>query len=534
MAFPNIYSAGIASGWKLIDAATLKQALTLEADVAIIGTGAGGGVAAEILSLAGLKVVMIEEGPLKTSDSFKDMDEARAYRDLYQEGAGRATSDGAISILQGRCVGGSTTVNWTSSFRTPGQTLTHWAAQHEVVGHSEKEMAPWFARMEQRLSIAPCDLTPNENNSILQRGCKALGWESHIIPRNVKGCLDSGYCGHGCPVNAKQSMLVTTIPTALANGATLLHRLRVRQIQHGANQVQALACDALGEDGRTPTGTTVSVKARHYIVAGGAINSPALLLRSQVPDPHGLLGKRTFIHPVNLSVATMPKAVNAFYGTPQSIASDQFQWKDGATGAMGYKLEVPPLAVGITAGISNLFGLELKKSMAQFPNYNAVLALLRDGFVPESEGGQVRVGSDGSPVLEYNFSPYMWDGIRRSFLSMAELQFAAGATHVRPAHLDGGNYKSWQEAKQGIQALPLEKFRTTLFTAHLMGGCGMSENPRAGVVNSRGRHHQLANLSVMDGSLFPTSLGVNPQLSIYGLVAQNVSALAVELGAKLS
>ena len=107
MAFPNIYSAGIASGWKIIDASTLKQAMTLEADVAIIGTGAGGGVAAEILSLAGLKVVMIEEGPLKTSDSFKDMDEARAYRDLYQEGAGRATSDGAISILQGRCVGGS-------------------------------------------------------------------------------------------------------------------------------------------------------------------------------------------------------------------------------------------------------------------------------------------------------------------------------------------------------------------------------------------------------------------------------------------
>ena len=529
MAFNDIYTTGIASGWKVTDASTLKLPLTLEADVAIIGTGAGGGVAAEILSLAGLKVIMIEEGPLKTSDSFKDMDEARSYRDLYQEGAGRATSDGAISILQGRCVGGTTTVNWTSSFRTPSQTLAHWASQHEVVGHSEKEMAPWFAKMEKRLSIAPCGLTPNENNSILQRGCKALGWESHIIPRNVIGCLDSGYCGYGCPANAKQSMLVTTIPTALENGATLLHRLRVRQIEHAANKVEGLACDALGEDGRTPTGTTVSVKARHYIVAGGAINSPALLLRSQAPDPYKLLGKRTFIHPVNLSVATMPKRVDAFYGTPQSVASDQFQWKDGATGPAGYKLEVPPLAVGITAGISNLFGLELKKSMEQFPNYNAVLALLRDGFVPESEGGQVRVGSDGSPILDYNLSPYLWDGIRRAFLSMAELQFAAGAKSVRPAHLDSANYKSWKEAKQAIPTLALEKFRATLFTAHLMGGCGMSENPRAGVVNSCGRHHQLANLSVMDGSTFPTSLGVNPQLTIFGLASQNASVLANEL-----
>ncbi len=533
MAFPNIYTTGIASGWKVIDAATLMAPLRVEADVAIVGTGAGGGVAAEILSRAGLSVVMIEEGPLKTSDSFKDMDEARAYRDLYQEGAGRATSDGAISILQGRCVGGSTTVNWTSSFRTPGQTLAHWASQHEVAGHSEKEMAPWFAKMEERLGIAPWAMAPNENNSILQRGCKALGWESHVIPRNVKGCLDAGYCGHGCPANAKQSMLVTTIPSALEHGATLLHRLRVRQVQHAANKVEGLVCDALGPDGRTPTGATVSVKARHYVIAGGAINSPALLLRSQVPDPYKLLGKRTFIHPVNLSVATMPKRVDAFYGTPQSVASDQFQWKDGVTGPIGYKLEVPPLAVGITAGISNLFGLELKKSMAQLPNYNAVLALLRDGFVPQSEGGQVRLGSDGSPILDYEVSPYVWDGIRRAFLSMAELQFAAGAASVRPAHLDSANYTTWNEARAAILALPLEKFRATLFTAHLMGGCGMSENPRSGVVNSQGRHHQLANLSVMDASTFPTSLGVNPQLTIYGLVAQNVSALAGELGAKL-
>ena len=117
---------------------------------------------------------------------------------------------------------------------------------------------------------------------------------------------------------------------------------------------------------------------------------------------------------------------------------------------------------------------------------------------------------------------------------MAELQFAAGATSVRPAHLDSANYKTWKEAQQGIQNLRLEKFRTTLFTAHLMGGCGMSENPKAGVVNSRGRHHQLANLSVMDGSIFPTSLGVNPQLTIYGLVAQNASLLAGELGGKLA
>ena len=530
MAVPDIYAAGIATGWKVIDASTLTAPQTLEADVAIIGSGAGGGVAAEILSLAGLKVLLLEEGPLKTSASFRDMDEARAYGELYQEAAARATSDGAIAVLQGRAVGGTTTVNWTSSFRTPAPTLQHWATQHEVTGHGVSDMAPWFAKMEERLNIAPWTQAPNANNSVLKRGCDALGWESHVIPRNVKGCWDAGYCGFGCPVDAKLSMLVTTIPVALQHGATLVHRLRVQQLQHAGGKVSGAIGAALRSDGRTTSGVNVTIKARHYIAAGGSINTPALLLRSQLPDPHQRLGKRTLIHPVVISLALMPERIDGYYGTPQSIASDHFQWKDGATGPMGYKLEVPPLFPGISAGVVNSFGESLRKDMAALPNTNAVLALLRDGFVPQSEGGSVRLADDGSPILDYDLTDYVWDGARRAYLSMAEAQFAAGATQVRPAHLDASYYASWSEARRGIAELPLKKFRAALFTAHLMGGCGMSENPARGVVNSRGRHHQIANLSVMDGSVFPTGIGANPQLSIFALTAQNATALVKDLG----
>jgi choline dehydrogenase len=529
MAFSDIYGAGIASGWKVIDASTLTAPQTLEADVAIIGSGAGGAVAAEILSLAGFKVLLLEEGALKTSDSFKDMDESRAYRELYQEAAARASSDGAIAVLQGRAVGGTTTVNWTSSFRTPAQTLQHWAERYEVAGHSSKDMAPWFAAMEERLSIAPWTQAPNANNSVLKRGCDLLGWESHVIPRNVKGCWDSGYCGLGCPVNAKQSMLVSTIPVALQHGATLVHRLRVRQLQHAGGRISGALADALRADGRSLSGISVTIKAKHYVAAGGAINTPALLLRSQLPDPNQRLGKRTLIHPVVLTLAVMPERIDGFYGTPQSIACDHFQWKGGVTGPMGYKIEVPPLFPGISAGVFNSFGEALRKEMAAFAHTNALLALLRDGFVPQSEGGSVRLAGDGSPILDYELTDYVWDGARRAYLSMAEVQFAAGAKQVRPAHLDARYYSSWSEARQGIAELPLKKFRTALFTAHLMGGCGMSENPVRGVVNSRGRHHQIANLSVMDGSVFPTSIGANPQLSIYALTAQNATALAKEL-----
>ena len=230
-----------------------------------------------------------------------------------------------------------------------------------------------------------------------------------------------------------------------------------------------------------------------------------------------------------LSLAQMPERIDPFFGAPQSIASDHFQWKDGATGPMGYKLEVPPIFPGIGAGVLNAFGDDLKREMAALAHSNAVLALLRDGFVEQSPGGSVRLADDGSPILDYDLSDYVWEGVRRAYLSMAELQFAAGAQKVRSAHIDARYATSWSDAKKAIAELPLKKFRATLFTAHLMGGCAMSQNAKRGVVDSRGRHHQLANLSVMDGSVFPTSIGANPQLSIFGLTAQNATALVQDL-----
>jgi len=532
MAIDNLYDAGIAAGWKVLDAATLTTTRTLDADVVIVGSGAGGGISAEALSRAGLRVVLLEEGALRTSDSFRDMDENRAYRELYQEAAARTTADGAIAILQGRSVGGSTTVNWSSSFRTPPQTLAHWATHHAVTGHSEADMAPWFRKVEERLGIAPWAMAPNPNNDVLKRGCETLGWEWHVIPRNVKGCWNSGYCGLGCPVNAKQSMLVSTIPAALASGATLVHRVRVRTLDHDGKRVQSVTGEALGADGYTPTGVGVVVRARHFIAAGGAINTPALLLRSRVPDPHERLGLRTFIHPVNISIAKMPERIDPYYGAPQSIASDHFQWRDGATGPMGYKLEVPPLFPGISAGVVNGVGEALRRDMAQLPHTNAMLALLRDGFHDASRGGQVKLRSDNSAVLDYPLTDYVMEGGRRALLSMMEIQFAAGAKQVLPLHEMAQSYTSWAQARDAVKALPMKPLLTRVVSAHVMGGCGLAGNERQGVTRPDGVHWQLENLSIHDGSLFPTSIGANPQLSIYGMVNRLAQGLAARLSGR--
>jgi len=520
--------AGLASGWKHIDASTLAAGQTLEADVVIVGTGAGGGVTADILSAAGLRVVLVEEGPLRSSSDFH-MREAEAYPELYQESAARKTADKAINILQGRSVGGSTTVNWTSSFRTPPATLAFWQQRFGLQQLGVEALDPWFAVMEHKLSIHAWDTPPNANNNVLLRGAEKLGIDFGHIRRNVKGCRNLGYCGMGCPTNAKQSMLLTTIPAALRRGATLYSRLRAERLRFSGKRATALDCVALGADGIHPSGLRVHLRARHFVVAGGAIGSPALLLRSGVPDPYRLLGKRTFLHPVVISSALMPERIAGYAGAPQSIYSDHFLQQGPLDGPLGFKLETPPLHPVLFATTLQGFGAEHARLMREFPQVNALLALLRDGFHPDSQGGQVRLGKDGLPVLDYPLNDVIWEGARRALLAMAEIQFAAGARWVTPVHETAPGYSSWAEAQRGLAELPLAPLLCRVVSAHVMGGCGMADTPARGVVDHRGRHFWLGNLSVHDGSLFPTSLGANPQLSIYALAARNASLLAAEL-----
>jgi len=528
MPVPDLFREGLARGWKTYNGARLDQDLTLETDVAIIGSGAGGGTTAEILSAAGYKVLLIEEGPLKTSSDFK-MLEDEAYTSLYQEGIGRMSKDGAITILQGRAVGGGTLINWTSSFRTPEQTLEHWAREHNVKGHGSAEMAPWFEQMEQRLGVAPWIMPPNANNDVIRKGCEALGYSWKVIPRNVRGCWNLGYCGMGCPTNAKQSMMVTTIPATLEQGGELLYLARAERLQIEGDQVTGLLCAGMDERCVAPNGRTIKVKARHYVLAGGGINSPGLLLRSRAPDPGGRLGKRTFLHLVSFSAGQFSEVINPFYGAPQSIYCDHFQWKTGVTGPMSYKLEVPPLQPALASTLLGGFGTQNALRMEQLPHTHMMLALMRDGFHPDSPGGSVELRGDGTPVLDYPVSAYAWEGLRRAYHSMAEIQFAAGAKSVLPLHADADYANTLAKAREQIDGLSLELYRTRLGSAHVMGGCAMGEDPKSAVADSLGRHHQLRNLSIHDGSLFPTSIGANPQLSIYGLTAQLASALAQRL-----
>lgn len=518
---------GLNAGWQHIDASTLAGPQHFEADVVIVGTGAGGGVAAEILTQAGLKVIMIEAGAFKSSKDF-DMEERTAYPNLYQQAASMKTADKGISIFQGRTVGGSTTINWTTSIRTPEPTLDFWAKEKSVIGLDEHSLKPWFDAMEQRLNISTWEYEPNRNNGALLEGCNKLGWQSTRIKRNVKGCWNTGYCGMGCPVNAKQSMLVTTIPSALDAGAQLISRAKVMQIEHSEGKVTGLRAQAMSSNFE-PQGATLTFSAKHYILSAGAIHTPALLMRSSAPDPFKLLG-RTFLHPSLLSGGIYDEQIKGHSGAPQSIYSDEFVWRDGAAGELGYKLEVAPVHPVLVASKTLGYGQSHAELMKNFNRMQVVIALIRDGFNEQCPGGQVRLTDKGF-ALDYPLTDGFWQGARRAFLSMAELQFAAGAKQVRPMTEGLPQLSSWTQAKTEIEAADLGLLRTVVASAHVMGGCPMGEDKLMAMVDSQGSSHYLENLSVMDGSVFPTSLGANPQLSIYALVARNASLLAQRLKA---
>jgi choline dehydrogenase-like flavoprotein len=507
--------AGLARGWRVAGGPHAPLPPTIDADVAIIGSGAGAGITAELLTAAGLQVVIVEEGPLRSSADFHQR-ESDAYPALYQDSASRQTADKGINILQGRCVGGSTTVNWTSSFRTPQATLAFWREHFALPQLTEDALAPCFEQAEQRLHIGPWLVAPNANNQRLLDGATRLGLSAAAIQRNVKGCWNLGSCGMGCPTNAKQSMLVTTLPTALDRGATLLVQTRAQHLDIRAGKVTGVTCVPVALNGAVMSPQTTRVIARHVVVAAGAINGPALLLRSDAPDPHRRLGMRTFLHPVVASAAVFDDDIAAWSGAPQTIYSDHFLHTAPIDGPLGYKLEAPPLHPVIAASTLSGFGLAHTQAMRLLPRTQAVLALMRDGFHPQSHGGSVCLRGDGSPVLDYPLTELLFDAARRAYLSMAEIQFAAGARSVAPVHEHAVPCTSWAQARSATRVL----------SAHVMGGCGMAGRPELGVVQPDGRHWQLENLSVHDGSLFPTSIGANPQLSVYGLAVLLATQLA--------
>jgi choline dehydrogenase-like flavoprotein len=492
------------------DGATLDGGATLTTDVCVIGSGAGGAVVASALAGAH-DVLVLEEGGHHTRSEFK-MREDQAYPMLYQEGGRRATKDLSISLLQGRAVGGTTVVNWTTCFRTPGKVLEHWRRAHDIE-LDEATLRPHFEAVEARLNIQKIDLAEaNRNNRILWDGCQALGLQVETLHRNVKQCMKSGFCGMGCPIDAKQSMLVTYLPDAVARGATVWSRCRVDRLEIAGGLVERAHCTILGPDGYSALGPQINVRAKRFILSAGAIGTPAILLRS------GLLGewvgRRTFLHPAVGVLSRFREPVEAYFGAPQSVASHALADRGNRVGLF---LEAAPIHPMFAATAFPGFGEAHRQLMADLPHYSGHGAIAIDGFHDSEPGGRVTLRPSGAPQLDYVIPERVWEGLREGVRALVRINLAAGAERVLTGH-DPPIAFTREADLARLDAARFEVAQPGAFSFHIMGGAKMGNRAATSVVRAEDlRHHQIGNLHVVDGSVLPTSLGVNPQETIYAL-----------------
>jgi choline dehydrogenase-like flavoprotein len=511
----------------LIDGSQITRDLELRADVCVIGSGAGGAVTAAVLAESGLDVVVVEEGGYHDAREFT-MREVDVSPKLYQEALQRTTQDLGIAVLQGRAVGGSTVVNWTTSFRTPEPVLSHWAKHHAVAGFTYLDLVPHYEAIEARLGIHKVsEESMNANNRKLFDGCKRMGWNVETLRRNVVACLQTGQCGLGCPVNAKRSMLVTMIPDAVDAGARILHRARVDRLAVAAGEVHAAEVTLLDTEARLPSGKLARIVAKRFVLSGGAINGPALLLRSGLND-NGRVGVRTFLHPVIASSALYDEPIDPYAGAPQSAASHHFADRGERVGVF---LEAAPTYPALAAAGLPGFGARHRDGMESLGHRATHIGICIDGFHETTPGGTGKLRPSGAPLLDYPIPEPLWEAFRFAQRRLGELQLASGARSISTLHEPPLVFSSAKELDR-VDRQRWETGAVGIFTAHQMGGCAMGDDPARSVVRSEDlRHHTLKNLFVIDGSVFPTSLGVNPQESIYGLahlMATRLAAVAKE------
>ncbi|MFN3199001.1 MAG: GMC family oxidoreductase N-terminal domain-containing protein [Bradymonadia bacterium] len=504
----------------------ITEHLQLQCDVCIVGSGAGGGTAAMILAQAGYSVIVLEAGGHVTRKRFT-MEEGEVYPLLYQEGMRRTTDDQAILLMQGRAFGGGTVSNWTTAYRTPHHIREYWKEFHGLIDFAGKALNPHWDAMEARLAVRESTLDEiNPNNQMLANGCEQLGFSWKLVRRAVRGCKNTGYCGMGCPIDAKQSMAITGLPDAIGAGASVFTDCRVWRLVANGNQVKRVeGYFHHPEQGDGPTGGRISVDAEICILSGGALNTPALLLRSEIGNQSGMVGKRTFVQPKVMVTGWHDAPIEPYFGVPQSV--DCLQFFDENIDRLNYYIQAAPLHPTLYATLLPSMGTFHREAMQRIKHTSTVVATLIDGLHEDEDGGTVSLRPDGSPSLSYDYTSLLWDSVRRAVSTIARIALASGAhtvysSHEEPVRLTG------EAAIPTLEAADYGPNRLRLFSTAQVGGCAMGRNPGASVVNADLRHHHMKNLYVMDGSVCPTAVGVDPQLTIYGLVHRAATRLAAK------
>lgn len=503
----------------IIEGKNISRGLTLSCQVCVIGSGAGGAVAAKELTEGGLDVVLLEEGGYYTSKDFNQREEDMMPK-LYANAGLFTNSDFSMSIAYGRCVGGSTTHNIGLCFHPEPAILDRWQKEYDVKDLSYKELLPHIKKVEQHIGVNQIsEDSLNANNSLLKKGADALGYHGLIPRHNRMNCLGSGFCELGCAYDRLQTMLITYIPQASKRGARVYSDCRAGKIKKTGSGFE-VEVEVLEREHHKAI-NKVKVKAEKVVVSCGAIQSPALLFKSGIQSPSGYLGKTLHLHPYIPVAAVFKERVEGWKGIPQTYVVDHFAdfKKDGYGGFV----VIPGFAhPGTFASLAPSWGKEHFEMMKLYPHIAIAGAMVHDETI-----GSVMIKKDGQAKVRYfpegKDIYFLQEGIKR----MAQMFLSAGAQKVLLPYTN----LTWITKESELSIVEkngIVPHQILLASVHPQGSCRMGEKKDACVVNSYGEFHGVKNLFVCDGSVFSTSLGSPPQISIMALATRTAEYIISE------
>lgn len=484
--------------------------LVLDADVVVVGSGAGGSVVATELAETGLRVLVLEEGPHVSPEEHGAMRPSESIRHLWRDGAmSMAVGVGnspTINVHMGRCVGGSSLHTGGVCFRLPEAVHHHWSKDLGLSGYSERAMREVFDHVEKRIHVETVPKTLwSRSAELFAEGAERCGIEMKQVRRNTDGCQGAGRCNFGCPHKAKMSVDHSYLPRAVDQGVDVWSHCLVERIIVKGNR-------AVGVEGRILNGERgekkgkLTVHARTVVLTAGAWHNPVIMKRSGLSKGNRWVGRNMTLHPSFRTFARFDEDVRGWQGALQANYTDHFE-KQGIT---LIDLFIPP---GILAAQMHGVGREQAENAKQIPN----LAVF-GGMIHDHGGGTVHTVPGRDPLVTYRMDKRDRAKVPLMLRSLAEVFFAAGAREVMLPVVGLGPVTADALAQTPLEKMPA--FRFECGSMHPLGSCQMGAFPTESAVDPDGRPWNVDGLVLADSSVIPTSLGVNPQLTIMSVATR--------------
>jgi choline dehydrogenase-like flavoprotein len=484
--------------------------LDLECEVVVVGTGAGGAACAYELASRGRAVVLLEDGDLHRRSSFNARP-AATQKKLYRDQAMTFSLGnlGGAPVWAGRAVGGSTVINSGTCYRTPERVFRDWREELGLAAFTSDAMAPYYERVESMLRVAPArpELLGGVGR-VVARGAEALHLSHQPLVRNAPDCDGQGVCCFGCPTGAKRSTDVSYVPEALLRGAQLVTAAHV-------DVVEVVAGRARGVRGKLGSGKSFRVRADAVVVAGGALMTPLLLARGGVVR-HPMLGKNLSIHPATKVMAVFDEDIDMSRGIPQGYAIDAYAEE-------GIRFEGASTPLDVTSIAVPWIGRKFMDVMAAYRNVATFGFMVKD-----TSRGSVRAGPKGSPFIRYDMNAEDARKMQRGVAILCEVFLAAGARRVLPFVVGMEEVRSRADVEK-LRRMKLAPADIEVTAFHPLGTCRIGADPRTSVLGPDHEAHAVERLFVADGSAVPTSLGVNPQMTIMAMALRTAEIVDARL-----